>query len=58
MELLYFTVGFGDVLARATYNLEGDVPLALSTYEHIFLSIFATTVYYFNTADISILTVW
>ena len=47
----------GDVLVKATYNLEGDVPLALSTYEHIFLSTFATTVHYPNTADICTLTV-
>ena len=49
---LYFTVDVREVLVKATYNLEGDVPLSLSTCEHIFLSTFATTVHYPNTVDI------
>ena len=55
---LYFIADVGDVLVKATYNLEGDVPLTLSTYEHISLSTFATTVHYPNTVDICILTIW
>ena len=51
MELI-ITVDVGDVF-KATCNLEVDVLLALSTYEHIsFLSTFATTVHYPHTADI------
>ena len=52
MELA-ITVDVGDAFVKATYNLDGDVPLASSTYVHMFLfSTFATTVHYPNTADI------
>ena len=34
MELA-ITVHVGNVLVKATYNLEGDGPLVLSTYEYI-----------------------
>ena len=44
---LAVTVDVGDILLR-----QSDVPLVLSTYKHIFLSLIATTVHYPNTAAI------
>ena len=44
---LAITVDVGYVFVKATYNLEGDDPLNIVTYEHIsFLSSIATTVHY------------
>ena len=54
---LAITVNVGNVFVKATYNLEGDGPLVLSTYEYIsFLSSIATTVHYPNTAIFYIIT--
>ena len=39
MELA-IPVDVGEVFVKATYNLEGDGPLALSTYEHILSFLF------------------
>ena len=50
MELVII-VNVEDIFVNKIYNLQGDVPLALSTYELIsFLSTFVTTVHYPNTA--------
>ena len=53
MELA-ITVDVGEPFVKATYNLEGDGPLALSAYEHIcFLDSFASTVHYPNAAAVA-----
>lgn len=53
MELA-ITIDVGEPFVKATYNLEGDGPLALSAYEHIsFLDSFAPTVHYPNTATVA-----
>ena len=51
---LAITVDVGEAFVKATYNLEGDGPLALTAYENIcFLSSFASTMHYPNTAAVA-----
>ena len=53
MELA-ITIDVGEPFVKATYNLEGDGPLALTAYEHIrHLYFVASTVHYPNTAAVA-----